>query len=116
MAKTSEAVITSFRNKLKTKPTVLAAGFVIKLSQNQRKLAFDDVRIAILLSSFFLLFLVFGLFNQSLHGKTDAIFVIDLKNLHANDLAFLEVVADLVDAFMRDLADVASRPSRPGRT
>ena len=49
---------------------------------------------------------MFGLFNQSLHGKTDAIFVIDLKNLHANDLAFLEVVADLVDAFMRDLADV----------
>ena len=49
---------------------------------------------------------MFGLFNQSLHGKTDAILVIDLKNLHANDLAFLEVVANLVDAFMRDLADV----------
>ena len=49
---------------------------------------------------------MFGLFNQSLHGKTDTILVIDLKNLHANDLAFLEVVADLVDAFMRDLADV----------
>ena len=49
---------------------------------------------------------MFGLFNQSLHGKTDTILVIDLKNLHVNDLAFLEVVADLVDAFMRDLADV----------
>ena len=49
---------------------------------------------------------MFGLFNQSLHGKTDTILVIDLKNLHENDLAFLEVVADLVDAFMRDLADV----------
>src|SRR5665213_2247676 len=44
--------------------------------------------------------------EQGLHRQLDATFLVGLEHLDANDLAFLQEVGDLLDALMRDLADV----------
>ena len=40
------------------------------------------------------------------HGELDATAIIGLENLDANDLAFFDVVLDLIDAFLSDLGDM----------
>ena len=44
--------------------------------------------------------------EKSLHGKAHAALFVGFDDLDADLLAFLEVVGDLVDAFVGDLADV----------
>src|SRR6187455_246010 len=44
--------------------------------------------------------------EQRLHRQLDAALLVGLEDLDANDLAFLQVVGDLLDALVRDLADV----------
>src|SRR6478735_9967792 len=44
--------------------------------------------------------------EQRLHRQLDSAFLVGLEDLDANDLAFLQVVGDLLDALVRDLADV----------
>ena len=44
--------------------------------------------------------------RSSLHRQLDATAVVGFQNLDAHDLAFLEVVFDLVDALVGDLGDV----------
>jgi hypothetical protein len=44
--------------------------------------------------------------SGSLHRQLDAAAVVGFENLDANDLAFLDVVFDLVDALLGDLGDV----------
>src|ERR1700754_2143897 len=44
--------------------------------------------------------------EQRLHRQLDAALLVGLEDLDANDLAFLQEVGDLLDALVRDLADV----------
>jgi hypothetical protein len=51
--------------------------------------------------------------QQRFHGQLDPTFFIGLEHLDLDDLAFLEIVGHLLDALMRDLADVQTgRPCR----
>ena len=68
------------------------------------QLAFDNVRTFIFL--LFRFFFLDGLFKQSLHGKTDTAFFIHFQYLNADNLTFLQIIANLVDTLMGDLANM----------
>src|SRR5574343_1352687 len=87
-----------------------------KSTQNKGRLTAPFVLSALAELLLLLLLLLRGGFRSSgsaalfgcgrLHRQLDAAAVGGFENLDANDLAFLDVVFDLVDAFLGDLGDV----------